>query len=564
MNGSLREPPLWLPAVAEALAEALPRLHGLEPDPLISEILTALTAALERGELELPLAGPPPEGVEDPAWPEGHRLALATSPLCRDPEGPLALEEGCLLWRRWQRRRRAVLENLLARISLVEPEPGLTAPSSPEPEPEPAQEARQLDPHQHAAVAAVLRHGLVLLEGGPGTGKTSTVAAMLQALRHRHPQARIHLAAPTGKAAARLRAATGDTAPCTTLHRLLESRGERFGRHRHHPLALDLLVVDEVSMVDLALMEALLDALPNSCRLVLVGDPAQLPPVAPGPLLLELQRPWVRQRLAGAAITLRTPYRSQGAIATATAELRAAIELPQGEVRNPLAAIRTCLGELGEESNLRWMQASPSRPPGPVLRRLQAHAEDLAVRAKGLTPSDEAAGQELLRTRDRLMVLAPLRRGPWGLERLHRALLGERSEGPARDWPPGTPVLCRRNLPDLGLANGDVGVLVGGEGEGRDPAILFGEIAGAGPIWVHPAQLAGALEPAFVLTVHKAQGSEADEVVVLLPSPAQCDQRLLYTALTRARRQALLVTPPFPGEAADPADGDVGDSSPAG
>ena len=156
-----------------------------------------------------------------------------------------------------------------------------------------------LDAQQRQAVATLLHQGLVLLEGGPGTGKTSTVAGMIAALRAREPGARIHLAAPTGKAAARLRAATGGTLPCTTLHRLLESRGERFGRHRGRPLDLDLLVVDEVSMVDLGLMGALLEALPDACRLVLVGDPAQLPPIAPGAVLQELQRPDRRDRLGG-------------------------------------------------------------------------------------------------------------------------------------------------------------------------------------------------------------------------------------------------------------------------
>jgi exodeoxyribonuclease V alpha subunit len=103
-------------------------------------------------------------------------------------------------------------------------------------------------------------------------------------------------------------------------------------------------------------------------------------------------------------------------------------------------------------------------------------------------------------------------------------------------------VLCRRNLPDLGLANGDVGVLVGAAAA-EDAAVIFGEAAAAAPLRVHPAQLSGAVEPAFALTVHKAQGSEADEVIVLLPEAAGDDPRLLYTALTRARRQALLIVP---------------------
>ena len=100
-------------------------------------------------------------------------------------------------------------------------------------------------------------------------------------------------------------------------------------------------------------------------------------------------------------------------------------------------------------------------------------------------------------------------------------------------------MLCRRNLPELDLANGDVGLLVGGPGPSA--RLLFGDGDGA-VLWIHPGQLAGAAEPALALTVHKAQGSEAEEVIVLLPSSGSRDGRLLYTALTRARQAALLLT----------------------
>jgi len=564
MSRPPREPPAWLTPLAEALGEALPRLHGVPPDPLIGELVSALTAALERGEVDLPLIGPAPVGVALPDWPAAHRHALEMSPLCRDPDGPLALEEGRLLWRRWQRRRLAVLEELIRRASSppgVEEHPASLPAKGPTPAERPRSSRERppaLDPQQRSAVMAVLRHRLVLLEGGPGTGKTSTVAGMLKAMLEHHPEARIHLAAPTGKAAARLRSTTGAAWPCTTLHRLLESRGEHFGRHRRHPLALDLLVVDEVSMVDLALMEALLEALPASCRLVLVGDPAQLPPVAPGPLLLELQRPALRQGLGEAVITLRTSYRNEGEIAAAAADLRTVIERQaSGMIEDGLAAIRPRLEHLGVEANLRWRRASPRRPPAMVLRLLEEHARELAALALDMRPDDEAACAELLAARDRLLVLSPQRRGPWGLDALHRALLGEAAGRSAREWPPGTPVLCSRNLPELGLANGDVGVLVGQKGSEGERRLLFGDRGGEGPLWVHPAQLAGAAEPALALTVHKAQGSEADEVVVLMPAGEHRDPRLLYTALTRARRQALLITP---GDEADFTDDNIGQS----
>jgi exodeoxyribonuclease V alpha subunit len=381
----------------------------------------------------------------------------------------------------------------------------------------------------------VQTHRLVLLQGGPGTGKTSTVARMLAAVLARDPASRIHLAAPTGKAAARLRAATGGCHPCGTLHRLLESRGDHFSRNRLRPLPLDLLVVDEVSMVDLALMGALLDALPATARLVLVGDPAQLTPIAPGSVLLDLQHPDLQAGLGGAAITLTTTYRNDGAIAAVAAVLRTSLSRDAG---NPLEVIRPQLERLKPNDNLVWQPSNGARLPPALVGRLEKHLTALAGLAGGCRPERPGNWRSLLVERDRLLVLAPRRRGPWGVEGIHRTLLGEAAAAPAIAWPEGLPVLCTRNLPELGLANGDVGVLVG-RANSDDRQILFG---GEEPLWVHPAQLAGAAEPALALTVHKAQGSEATEVIVLLADPDP-DARLLYTALTRARERAVLITP---------------------
>ncbi|WP_216918683.1 AAA family ATPase [Synechococcus sp. CCAP 1479/9] len=544
----LPTPQPWVAALALGLAEALPRLHGTPPDPLVGELIAALTGALARGELELDLRGPRPAEVSEGPWPEGHRQALAASPLCSDPDGPLALDGDRLQWRRWQRQRRAVIEALIARAGAVEPGaddegPGSTAPDAAAPG-----APRSLDTRQRQAVAAVLRHGLVLLEGGPGTGKTSTVAAMIAAQRASQPDARVHLAAPTGKAAGRLRTATGGTLPCTTLHRLLESRGDRFGRHRGRPLDLDLLVVDEVSMVDLGLMGALLEALPSTCRLVLVGDPAQLPPIAPGAVLEDLQRPEHRRRLGDAAITLTTTYRNAGAIAAVAAALRQGLGAAAGpQDPDPIAAIRPLLQALESTDNLQWRPCSPRTLPAELLERLRRHQAELARLAGRCRPGSEQGCRALLAERDRLLVMAPQRQGRWGLEAIHRTLLGGRREGDLQDLPPGTPVLCRRNLPELDLANGDVGVLVGGPGPSA--RLLFGDGEGE-PLWIHPGQLGGAAEPALALTVHKAQGSEAEEVIVLLPSGAARDGRLLYTALTRARQRALLLSAGEDGPAA--------------
>lgn len=657
--------------LALALIEALPRLCGDDspkksPTAIaLAELMGAMAAALERGELELALDGPVPEGMDPQGWPQRHRQALAASPLAVEasaldcqPEAPLVWSEERLRWRRWHLQLETCLEQLIARgrAPLAGPLEAAAVDQAV------ASAADQgLDPQQQQAVAALLRHGLVLLGGGPGTGKTSTVVQMLGSLLALRPQLRLHLAAPTGKAAARLRSTLQEggqrlagplaerlgQAPCTTLHRLLESSGERFGRHRRHPLALDLLVVDELSMVDLPLMAALLEALPETCQLLLVGDPAQLPPVGPGAVLQELTQPARLSALGEAAIELRTTYRNNGAIAAFAALLRPGERqallrpgerqalLPLGErapgvatpspaletkaeaTSDPTGALQDLLNNLGPEDNLIWQRHSEGRLPAAVLERLRRHQQRLRELAEAIDWDTWAAGagsddeteslsgdqikgtprpnaprstpksaastpkpepgpdptSALLAELEACVLLSPVRQGAWGVEAVQRQLLGEAAGKAIQHWPLGTPVLCQRNLAEEGLANGDIGVLVERSGErlvlfpgpfpgqpgaapgarrpgtnspgAKSPGSLSPGNAGPGARLFHPARL-GAAEPALALTIHKSQGSQYQEVLLLVPQTRHWDPRLLYTGLTRARQRAWLITTTAP------------------
>ena len=518
-------------SLAEALKEALPRLHGCPANPEISALVEGLTAALLEGSLDIALPS------------EGHREAALASALGHSPDGPLVVEGDRVMWRRWWAQRQQVLEALQARACKPHPahhdHPQTSAELS-----QSVAAKHRLDPQQQKAVQAVLERQLVLLEGGPGTGKTSTVLAMVEAVVHQQPDCRIQLAAPTGKAAARLKAAIAPLAlPCTTLHRLLESRGERFGRNRQHPLPLDLVVVDEVSMVDLALMQALLEALPSESRLVLVGDSGQLPPIGAGAVLLELNAPEQRQRLGDAAVRLKTTYRNNGAIAAVASTL---VGTPDDCIALPPATLAS-LANLGAGDNLIWQQQSPRRLPDGLLKRLKQRQLQLQQLCQSPTTNDPAndpgVAAQLLAEIETLLVLTPLRRGRWGLEAIHQELLGATAQSGPQHWPIGTPVLCQRNLTDLGLANGDVGLVVDHEGSKRLLFGVTGSVAGSpAHLLIHPAQLPDA-QPAFALTVHKAQGSEADEVWILMGESGRPSQRLLYTALTRAKQRAILITP---------------------
>jgi exodeoxyribonuclease V alpha subunit len=236
-------------------------------------------------------------------------------------------------------------------------------------------------------------------------------------------------------------------------------------------------------------------------------------------------------------VELRTTYRNDGAIATLASVLRHQ-SVPGSEL---LQALRPQLEQLRPGDNVVWQEAPAARPPADALARLREHQQRLAELAQALgeldptaSPAVPPAADALLGELERLILLSPVREGPWGVEGVQRALLGEALGGGMQRWPIGTPVLNRRNLPEQELANGDIGVLVAAAGDGR--LVLF-----PGGRLLHPARLPGA-EPALALTVHKAQGSQYGEVLLVLPSGRQLGARLLYTGLTRARRCARLYT----------------------
>ena len=509
----------WSPAFATAVHAALVRrCPPAEGGAALAELSQALVDALERGELDLPLTPDRVAVVQASGWLEGD-------------DSPLLQRGERIGWRRWLEAMEGVVEQLLER----------QPPSLPTPQeaPEPPS---TLNLEQQAAVLAMDGAAVVLLSGGPGTGKTSTVVELLRRASQRHPTLRIGLAAPTGKAARRLGDAVRpglNELPCFTLHRWLEAAGDGFRRHRQRPLELDLLVIDEMSMVDLELMSALLEALPDACRLLLVGDPAQLPPVGSGAVWQRLQDPAVRERFGSAAVHLVHTYRNRGALAALATTLR-----QQG-----IEAFRRDLEQLPATANVQHQRASLRRLPPSVRDGWRDRHQRLSALATGLVEMPEselndAAGQLLLELENDL-VLCPRRRGPWSLEDVHRSLLGGGGWMDPLHWPEGVPVICGGNQPELGLANGDLGVKLG---SGEQSRVLFRVMAADGQPQIrrlHPARLTS-LEPALALTIHRAQGSEADRVTVLWP-PLQedniaYDSCLLYTAITRARGSLDLIT----------------------
>ncbi|WP_088282648.1 exodeoxyribonuclease V subunit alpha [Ideonella sp. A 288] len=442
---------------------------------------------------------------------------------------------------------------------------------------------------QMVAAALALRQRLTVISGGPGTGKTTTVVNLLACLVAQDAQCRIALAAPTGKAAARMTEALRSRAAhlprhlaerlpteAFTVHRLLGVRGEGHGftHHAGHPLAIDALVVDEASMLDLALARRLLDAVPPGARIVLLGDKDQLASVESGAVFSELcadptLSPACARDIAAwcglppgqpAPPPPAQPSALRDSVVWFTRNFRFAADsgiarlaalVNAGRADEALAALR----QHGDDAVVRWLdddggQAANAPHPATATAALDplliaGYAGHLA--AVHDTPHDPDA---VTRAFNRFRVLCAVREGRRGViavnERLTRHArqslagtplaqgLDERSP-----WFAGRPVMVLRNDPVLRLFNGDIGIAL------PDPA--------SGELMVHFADGASgfrAIAPvrlpehqtAFAMTVHKAQGSEFDAVAVLLPERRSrvLTRELLYTAVTRARERVTL------------------------
>jgi exodeoxyribonuclease V alpha subunit len=516
------------------VAQRLTALAG-ESDERVALAIALVVRALRGGSVCVDLRAVQTQvGMSDLPWPaaDDWLTTVRASPLLGSPPALRLFGDLLYLDRYWLEEEQVCADLLALSVSGTVGDVPALERLFPPPEYD----------EQRTAAEIALSQAVTVLTGGPGTGKTTTVARLLallvgQAELAGDARPRIALAAPTGKAAARLAEAVAaevekldalDRArlaglQATTLHRLLGSRPDtsvRFKHNRGNRLPHDVIVVDETSMVSLTMMARLLEAVRPDTRLILVGDSDQLASVEAGAVLADLvEGLTARQDVRVAA--LRTPHRfgeSIGALAEA---------IRTGDEDRVVGLLRA-----GGE-HVEWID---SDGPADRLRGvLVSHA--LRVREAAVL----GAAGEALATLDEHRLLCAHRRGPYGVSHWNRQVerwLSEETGQPVFSaWYAGRPLLVTANDYGLKLYNGDTGVAVAGD-EG-----LRAVIAGAtGPLDFATSRLAD-IETMHAMTIHKSQGSQATEVTVLMPPE---DSRLLtrelfYTAVTRAKAKVRLV-----------------------
>lgn len=429
------------------------------------------------------------------------------------------------------------------------------------------------DEFQQAALKMVLQQWLSIITGGPGTGKTYTLARIIAALNQTIPDIRIAMAAPTGKAAQRMQEALQNSfkdpkliasglvtdelrnQSTQTLHRLLGMGNRQIPRfNAKQPLPYDVIVVDEASMLDLNLATALFEAVPETCRIILLGDANQLASVDVGSVLADLQQV---DALAENRVQLKNSRRfsDEAKIGQFARFIQAQQDSSRPELiltqledeivkAAPLQDI-TLTKEMSDVIQLEYFATAQKMDVEQYQQKLmygfRAYVDSLIAYLNAEQPTEYI--QQVISTFDDYRILAAVKHGTLGIEQINRYaerwLNQQLKQIAIAEWYVGRPVMMTYNDYQLGISNGDIGICFKHRTQPQQFEVFFPSLNK----WISAHRLPRNMQTAFALTIHKSQGSEFTHTAIVFDANAEklLSQELIYTAVTRAKKVVTLL-----------------------
>ena len=537
--------------------QSIKKINDFDEDEysyFVKDVITILFESEKNGEVFIDVDNKIIDfDLYEKGWPKYHIEVLEKAGLINSKNSPIIFNKRKLSWIKWHKKFNKVKDDLTKKIS----NKNLYLSSS-------------YKLNNLKFIKESFKYSdLILLEGGPGTGKTTLVIKAILDLIKENSSLKIGLAAPTGKATARLKDSIESQLiinnskeyfiECQTLHRWIDDSVYKLEKLKFNLFDLDLIVIDEMSMVSFDIFSSILNSISQDCKMILVGDSNQLPPINSCSIWNYIFDKTQENFLKEVTLNLKRIYRNSGDIINLS---KSVINKPSDFLNKEIELINS-----NKSSNVRIYNYDNYAIPEKLKNEIKRHLEELKSSVQKLSNKnyifennidnllehEELLTNDILKNLNSMLILCQRNKGPWSVKNINEVILGHDQSNDIDKLNEGIPIMCTKNNPSLGLSNGDIGVLIG---KSETRKFLFRRFnKNNEPIinLVNPSKSIN-IVPAIAITIHKSQGSESNKVIVLwnnsqnhLSSDLETkklvkpiynndfEKRLLYTAITRAR-----------------------------
>ena len=528
----------------------------------IRDVLNLLKESEKKGETFIEIDNVNKEfEFEGNEWPEKHINALDKTGLIYSEYSPIIFENRKLSFEKWSSKIKNILDILVKKININNTNT--------------SKEYSNNSDKKTNIINLLEESNLVFLQGGPGTGKSTLILETILYYQNKNNNINIGLSAPTGKASSRLKERLDykknsdhndeiDKIECQTLHRWIYNSINKSGKLKYDLKELDIFVIDEMSMVNIDLFEIILNSIAKDCKLLLVGDANQLPPISSGSIWNYIFSILTKNPFDSLIVNLEKVYRNSGDI----------LELSKLIFNKDNNLFNYKIDQIYKNkipSNINILKNKNKSIPERLFKNINLHLQNMKDSVQLLSNKSYIFNQgidnlydcennlvlEIFKKLNSQIILCKTNSGIWGVNDINKLILNTHNPYNFLKWDEGMPIMCTENNNELGISNGDIGVVIG-EGDLRRFLFRkFNKFNNQIAALIEPNKLEN-IVPAIALTIHKSQGSESDNVYILWEQNLfnskffngnnnkkiilkdNYEKRLFYTAITRAKKNLTL------------------------